>query len=234
MASWGEISVGNLRPTSGRPTKSSLIGLISASLGLDRFDEASQKTLYMDYDYVVISSGTESEMKDYATVQTSKIETDEKYTALPPRPLELSRKNVETMLVDRRYLCNGYYSVIVIPNNDAKYSLEEIADALRRPKYTPYLGRKSCPLSFPMMPSIEAYDDLMALIENKSFEPFMHDEFQESRYLSKNKQSMNIVSTYQIDSNKPSIRHVRHDDMPNRSNWLFFDRIEYEYRSDGE
>ena len=40
MASWGEIAVGENRHTANYPSKSALLGLLGAALGIERDDEA--------------------------------------------------------------------------------------------------------------------------------------------------------------------------------------------------
>src|SRR6185295_12377864 len=41
LASWGEVAVGEVRPSNLHPTRSALLGLLGAALGLRRSDEAA-------------------------------------------------------------------------------------------------------------------------------------------------------------------------------------------------
>ena len=45
MASWGEIAVGEYRPSRDYPSKSAIIGLVAAALGITRDDEDRQLAL---------------------------------------------------------------------------------------------------------------------------------------------------------------------------------------------
>ena len=226
MCSWGEIAFGTNRSTSNRPTKSAIIGIVAAALGIERTNSRDLMALSTGYDYIFVSAGIESEMQDYSTVETPASPLGEK-TWLPPRSLELNCEKTETIVVRRNYLCNGYYSVFIVPKDGAKYDLHQIKEALEHPKYVPYLGRKSCPLSFPMCPTIEQYDRIYDLIEDKALSPFLSNSTcMEWGGLRKN--SLHIYSTYRIDDN-PTIEHVRNDEINNRHRWQFYERIEYEY-----
>lgn len=231
MCSWGGPAVGTYRPTDDHPTKSGLIGILSASLGLDRSDSDAIYALSSGYEYVVASAGKQAVMMDFATVQTSSSSKGKEASMLPPRTLELSRNDINTIVIDRRFLCNACYSVFMIPVPGSKYSLEQLRDALEHPHFIPYLGRKSCPLSFPMCPTIESYVRLMDLITEKSFMPFRTEPF--SRMIGRIQLlgTPRIYSTYPIDD-LPSTRVVRRDDLPNRRTWTFMDREEFVYEAD--
>ena len=226
MSSWGGIAVGSIRPTEMHPSKSAVVGIISASLGIDRLDSERQASLFTDFDYVIVSSGKEGEMSDYATIQSSRPPSEEKYTILPPRSQELARESLNTILSTKRYVCNGFYTVAIIPRVKPAFDLQRIKDALERPVFIPYLGRKSCPMSFPMSPSIEYYDDLMELLKDKSLWPFMSEWMQSAAYLDKH--ILHVYSTFRIDAGSVVERRMR-DDMPERRSWQFKTRSEYEY-----
>lgn len=232
MGSWGTVAVGTMRPTQRHPTKSAIIGIVAASLGLTR-DDPHIAHLFSDFEYVVISSGIESEISDYATVQTSSGVSGESKSTLPPRSLELSRPKLETMLVDKRYICNGFYTVLMVPSGKTRFGLEEIADALQHPHFLPYLGRKSCPLSFPMCPTIEDYDRIRDLIPLVYLRPFRHDSFPESRLL-KNLRNLRIFSTYQVEGYSGHTESVFLDDYPDRKSWQFSERVEFDFTEELE
>lgn len=227
MGSWGTVAVGTMRPTQRHPTKSAIVGIVAASLGLTR-DDPHIATLFSDFEYTIISSGIESEMSDYATVQTSPTASGEFKSTLPPRFLELSQSKLETMLVDKRYICNGFYTVLMVPSRKTEFGLEEIMDALQHPHFLPYLGRKSCPLSFPMCPTIEEYKHIKDIIPQIYLKPFRHDAFPESKLL-KNLSALRIFSTYPMDGYSGHTEYVVLDDDPDRKSWQFRERVEFEY-----
>ena len=45
LASWGEIAVGESRHSAMHPSKSALIGLLAAAVGVERSDEAGQQAM---------------------------------------------------------------------------------------------------------------------------------------------------------------------------------------------
>ena len=49
MASWGDIAVGEFRPTFDHPSKSAVIGLIAAAMGIRRDEEERQRELAAGY-----------------------------------------------------------------------------------------------------------------------------------------------------------------------------------------
>ena len=114
LASWGDIAVGEYRPSQGQPSKSAVTGLLAAALGIARADEA------------------------YTTRR---------------QELLSDRLSLNTILSQRDYRTDAFYQIAVWPiDKDAPYSLEDFYYALRRPKFSLYLGRRSCPAGLPLYP----------------------------------------------------------------------------------
>jgi CRISPR system Cascade subunit CasD len=77
----------------------------------------------------------------------------------------------------REYLFDAAFTVAVGERQDALYTLERIAEALRRPCYTPTLGRRSCPPARPVFDSeIEAADAIAALRAAKGCGELIYSE----------------------------------------------------------
>jgi len=76
-------------------------------------------------------------MTDYHTVKDAR----EDYTGL---------KSHETIQTWREYLYDADFSVAVWCRANAEVSLAELEKAVRQPLFTPYLGRRSCPLARPL------------------------------------------------------------------------------------
>ena len=49
LCSWGGVAVGQERPTETHPTKSAIVGMIAAALGVRREDENAQRELIEGY-----------------------------------------------------------------------------------------------------------------------------------------------------------------------------------------
>ena len=53
LASWGEIAVGEMRHSATYPSKSALLGLLGAAMGVQREDELAQAQLNAGYAFGV-------------------------------------------------------------------------------------------------------------------------------------------------------------------------------------
>jgi CRISPR system Cascade subunit CasD len=51
----------------------------------------------------------------------------------------------------------------------APFTLEELGDALKRPRFVPYLGRKACPLAAPMCPLVMETASLKVAFDTVEF-----------------------------------------------------------------
>ena len=53
LASWGDIAVGEVRGSWDRPSRSAVLGLVAAALGVDRADQAAHDALDVGYGVAV-------------------------------------------------------------------------------------------------------------------------------------------------------------------------------------
>lgn len=159
LSSWGEPAVGEFRGTAEHPTQSALIGLLGAALGLLRTDEAAHAALRDSYGFAVGVLSGGSLLRDYHTAQVPP------RTALKGRPqatrrheLTVPKVDLSTILSERDYRQNAFSLVVVQPRGDCTqpHTLAELASALREPKFTLYLGRKSCVPAAPLWPQVIA------------------------------------------------------------------------------
>jgi CRISPR system Cascade subunit CasD len=58
------------------------------------------------------------------------------------------------LITQREYRTDALHTVAVWERDSGQYRLEAIAEALRRPQWVLYLGRKACPLGLPVNPEI--------------------------------------------------------------------------------
>lgn len=160
MASWGEIAVGESRHSAVYPSRSALVGLLGAALGIERDDDVAQQALSAGYRFAVKVESAGAPLRDYHTVQTPPTRKNVKYRT---RAQELGNPGaLETLLSEREYRCDAL-SVIALETREApRWTLEELAAALRRPVYPLYLGRKSCPLALPLAPRVVSAANLQA------------------------------------------------------------------------
>jgi CRISPR system Cascade subunit CasD len=65
------------------------------------------------------------------------------------------KQNLGTILSYREYRSDCVFTIALWPRVPSlHFALEDIAEALRKPVFVPYAGRKACPLMLPMLPLI--------------------------------------------------------------------------------
>ena len=69
LAAWGDIAVGEQRPTTPHPSKSAILGLVAAALGIRRDEEERQQALAEGYGYAVRVDASGVLLRDYHTTQ---------------------------------------------------------------------------------------------------------------------------------------------------------------------
>ncbi len=151
LASWGDIAVGEYRPSFAHPSKSAIIGLLAAALGIRRDEEERQNSLAAACSFAVRIDAMGVLLRDYHTTQVPSVKRGVTHHT---RQSELTMEELNTILSSRDYRCDATYTVAITVTDDAPYSLEELASALLKPVFTLYLGRKSCPLATPLHPQI--------------------------------------------------------------------------------
>ncbi|MDO5679097.1 MAG: type I-E CRISPR-associated protein Cas5/CasD [Pelistega sp.] len=152
LASWGVEAVGEYRATAACPTRSALLGFLAAALGIDRNDLRAQEQL-SDSVFFGIKQLNETQLiRDFHTTHAP---TATAKAFLPTRQAELRHRAVATILSQRDYVCEGVWHIAVWSQSaTCPYTLKMIKNALINPKYTLYLGRKSCPLGVPLSPQL--------------------------------------------------------------------------------
>lgn len=162
LASWGEIAVGEQRHSAVHPSRSALIGLIGAALGIERDAVASQAALASRYLFGIKLECIGSPLRDYHTVQSG---VPPRKTRFRTRRQELQADKVDTLLSYREYRCDSLSTVAVQALDGAPYTLTRLAEALDSPRFPLYLGRKSCPLALPLAPSVVQAESLRAALD---------------------------------------------------------------------
>lgn len=157
IAAFGGIAVGERRPGWDRPARSAIMGLLAASLGIDRTKEEEQLALDRGYGFATRTDAAGRVFADYHTAQVPA--SSRKRQRLPTRAAELAERDLETVLTRREYRTDALHMVALWEHDGAPHTLEALAAALRAPVYVPYVGRKSCPLGLPLAPLlVEATD----------------------------------------------------------------------------
>lgn len=151
LASWGDIAVGEMRHAVVAPSRSALLGLLGAALGIRRDDEAAQQALTDGYCFGVKLLAAGTLLRDYHTVEVGVPSRKARFRF---RRQELAAEKVNTVLSTREYRCDSLALVVVQARGSALRSLAELQQALLNPVFALYLGRKSCPLAAPLAPAL--------------------------------------------------------------------------------
>lgn len=150
MTAFGSPAVGERRPVDDRPTRSGVLGIVAACLGIDRSDEQALLALSEDTSVAVRSDEGGRLMLDFHTVQAPRLGK----TAFSTRREELQASKISTVISYREYRVGAEATVVLSTTGDRVPDVETMAEALRRPVYAPYLGRRSCPAGKPFWPLV--------------------------------------------------------------------------------
>lgn len=174
LASWGEAAVGETRPTATYPGRGAIIGLLGAALGIRRDDDAGQQALGDSVRVAVKQRSPGTLLRDYHTAQVPSTQAKVTYRTRRDE-LNAPRKAINTILSSRDYRCDGLWTVAVWASEAATITLEALEEALKRPYYPLFLGRKSCPLAAPLAPRRVPAETLRAALDS-DFEPILPGE----------------------------------------------------------
>jgi CRISPR system Cascade subunit CasD len=162
LAAMGGVAVGERRAGFDRPGKSAILGLVAAGLGLDRSDEAAHAALGEGYSLGLGEIKSGRLLVDYHTTQTPPRRRDRRF---PTRRSELRVDDLNTLLSLREYRADPAYLVVIWPRAAPQWSLGHLADALMRPHFVLYFGRKACPLGLPLDPRVVEAENARAAID---------------------------------------------------------------------
>jgi len=169
MQAWGGHTYEDYRLSLIFPTRSGIVGLLGACLGIEREDIKALKALNESFQLTIrankrkIVQRENSKQKppvsmqkitDFHTVQHAR-KVDGK-----PRP--------EAIVSRREYLCDAEFTVALVFVEKALYSLDRVKQAIQKPVYTPFLGRRSCPIQRPLYEAVvnaESAQAALSLIE---------------------------------------------------------------------
>jgi CRISPR system Cascade subunit CasD len=164
MQAWGTHSYEDFRPSNLYPTRSGLLGLLAACLGIDRKDQDALSQLSASVDFSVRDDGHVSRTDQQEPRIKTAIKLPDFHSVLDARKVDGAASKFP-VVSHREYLFDAAFTVAVGERQGAVYSLDQLADALRRPCYTPVLGRRSCPPTRPILDGepVEAPDAVVAL-----------------------------------------------------------------------
>lgn len=221
MASWGLPAVGGDRPTAGQPTRSAMLGLLGAALGIKRENEKALSDLQQSVSVAIKQCVPSSILRDY---HTSQVPSKNKSFVHRNRKSELGEQNLNTILSSRDYRCDGLWIAAISLTKTAKFTLADLQSALLKPVYSLSLGRKSCPLAAPLMPTVVEAETIKQALDTK-FPPLTRSHKEDALWL-----GFSGVVTYfwegersELNDDRTLITHPW-DEPLHRKRWQFKQR----------
>lgn len=160
FASWGEIAVGEQRPSALRPTRSALLGLLGAALGLERSQDAEHLALSAGAAFAVRIDSPGLPAVDYQTANYRHAGRKEMIHTRADE-LRVPRDRLSTVQSWRHYRSDAFLTVAVCELANARFPLATLRDALLRPAFPLSLGRKACVPALPLDPRLVAAPTLI-------------------------------------------------------------------------
>ena len=146
LQSWGTLDRFGIRTTDTEPSKSGVVGLLCAAMGVPRGDEKTITELGQCAMGVRVDREG-MQLRDYHTAGGGK------FAGKPHRVYDAKLRRPEhTVPTERFYLADANFLVAVQGNAQL---LERARDALRSPVWPIFLGRKGCPPAGPVLVSLE-------------------------------------------------------------------------------
>ena len=202
LAAMGDLAGHERRGSLVWPGRSAILGLLGAALGIRRDgDFAALDALTVSV--AVLSGGTV--LRDYHTVQTIPSAAVKRPNSRP-EALRDAGLRANTTITLRDYRQGVACGVVVSGDN-----LAALAEALHRPRFTLYFGRKACPLSSPPDPHLIEAETPQAALAALTLPPWLPRP---------------AVVQWITDADGIDDAHVedRHDRAIDRTSWHFAPR----------
>jgi CRISPR system Cascade subunit CasD len=160
MASFGSLAVGERRPSANRPTKSQVLGIVAAALGVERGEEERLAALRDSLGFAVRVEAAGQPAFDYHTTQTPPARRNRRF-ATRAEELRVPKYELKTILSTREFRTGALASpALWLRKDEAEFSLDAIRNALMEPRFPLFVGRKAHPLMLPCAPGIVAAKDV--------------------------------------------------------------------------
>jgi CRISPR system Cascade subunit CasD len=164
LQAWGVTSRFAVRDTANVPSKSGVLGLVCAALGLRR-GEANKRLNGLAALHMGVRIDRPGErFTDYHTagagVGMMAAEGKIKYTG--------TTGEIEAWVMRKEYLADAAFLVALQGDSG---TVKDVADAVQNPVWPPFLGRKSCAPSAPVFVGLGLFDDLIAALRFRPWRP---------------------------------------------------------------
>ena len=216
MASWGDVAVGEVRPTFDHPSKSAVLGLVAAALGIRRSDKEKHQALASQYRFAARLDVPGRLLRDYHTIAVPE-------KSASTRRGELQRRDLNTIQSYRDYRCDARATACLWTETaEPRWGLQQMRQALEEPEFTLYLGRKACPPALPLDPTVTEAPSLREAFASTSQSD---DPFTEALMAGRD-----TVRLYWEETENSGLEadqtQTRRDQPVSRARWQFAERSE--------
>jgi CRISPR system Cascade subunit CasD len=171
LAAWGDITVGERRTSWDRPSRSAILGLVAAALGLTREDQDGHDALDSGYGVAVRVDAPGRLTVDYHTAQSlpqAEMKRAKPATRRAMIAHGVQQHRLETILSTREYRVDAAYTVAIWARASARWPLPALCAALKLPHFVTYAGRKANALAWPMQPAIMTAETLADALSQRA------------------------------------------------------------------
>lgn len=216
MASWGDVAVGEVRPTFDHPSKSAILGMVAAALGIRRSEEEKHWALASQYRFAARLDVPGRLLRDYQNAWAPE-------KGAPTRRDELERRDLNNIQSYRDYRCDARATACLWTEAaEPRWDLWQMRQALEEPEFTLYLGRKACPPALPLAPTVT---EALSLREAFASTSHSDDPFTEALMAGRD-----TVRLYWEETESSGLEadqtQTRRDQPVSRARWQFAERSE--------
>ena len=156
LQSWGEAAPWDYKETEAIPTKSAIVGMISAAFGY-RYGDPNIQKLADSIQVAIRVDRPGSVMEDYQVVKSNK-----DYLVNAGGKMRVPDTS-RTIISHKQYLQDARF-VVFLQGNEK--TLGAVYNALRKPVFLTYLGKRCCATSEPVLPAWVEADSLFSAVRN--------------------------------------------------------------------
>jgi len=184
MQAWGEHTFEGLRPSANFPTRSAMLGLLGACLGIRRTDRERLQQLANSVGMAVRMDGRSVAPQDGKLRPLRVVKMTDYHTVQDAREDYMGLKSHKTIQTWREYLLDAGFTVAVWNHGGAEVTLDALEAAVKKPVFTPFLGRRACPPARPLFEArLSANSPAMALKEVSPFAGTIYSEEGQGRMI---------------------------------------------------
>ena len=224
LSSFGGIAIGIRRGSWPIPSKSAVLGMVAAAMGIERTREEEHLVIQESLSFAVRTDAPGRMLMDYHTVQ---VPPRRRNTSFATRKEELAYADLDATISQREWLCDGFFTVALWNTGEAaeRYGVAAIARAFESPAFVVFLGRKSAPPALPFRPEIREAGTLQ-----EAFSARTHTNIEQG-VLDGILPRGGFEATVAVDGDVGDVEGAvrierRRDTIVSRARWQFADRDE--------